>query len=66
MSDILHTYKPFISQGFISANGNSAKFIPICILLDTGSSQSLLLREVIHLSEKTRSDALIQGVECGF
>ena len=38
-SDILHTYKPFISEGFISPNGDSAKFTPICILQDTGSSQ---------------------------
>jgi hypothetical protein len=67
-SDILHTYKPFISEGFISPNGDSAKFTPIRILRDTGSSQSLLLRDVIPLSEKTftGSDALIQGVECGF
>ena len=64
-SNILHT---FISEGFISPNGDSAKFTPICILRDTGSSQSLLLKDVIPLSEKTftGSDALIQGVKCGF
>ena len=46
----------------------TAKFTPICILQDTGSSQSLLLMDVIPLSENTftGSDALIQGVECGF
>ena len=37
-SDILHTYKTFISEGFISSNGDSAKFTPIRILQDTGSS----------------------------
>ena len=67
-SDILHIYKPFILEGSISPNGDSAKFTPICILRDTGSSQSLLLKDVIPLSEKTftGSDALIQGVECSF
>ena len=41
---------------------------PIRILRDTGSSQTFLLKDVIHLSENTStgSDALIQGVECGF
>ena len=65
-SDILHTYKPFISEGFISPNGDSAKFTPICILCDNCSSHSLLLRDVIPFSEKifTGSDSLIQGVEC--
>ena len=67
-SDILHTYKPFISEGFISPNGDSAKFTHIGILRDTGSSQNLLLRDIIPLSEKTftGSGALIQGAECGF
>ena len=46
----------------------TAKFTPICIMRYTGSSQSLLLRDVIPLSEKTfmGSDVLIQVVECGF
>ena len=67
-SDVLQTYKHFISEDFISPDGDSAKFTPIRILQDIGSSQSLLLKDVISLSEKTftRSDALIQDVECGF
>ena len=74
-NNILHTYIPFISEGFISPNGDSAKFTPMRILRDTGSSQSLLLRDVIPLSEKTftSSDALIDesdaecsDAECSF
>ena len=65
-SDILKSYEPFISQGFISPNGDFAKFPHIRILRDTGSSQSLLLKVAFPLSEKIfmGSDALIQGVEC--
>ena len=67
-SDILKSNEPFISKAFISPNGDSAKFTPIHILWNTGSSQSLLLRDVIPMSEKTfmGSDALLQGVECSF
>ena len=44
------------------------KYTSTCILQDTGSSPSLLLRDVIPLTEKTfmGSDALIQGFECNF
>ena len=67
-SDVLQTYEPFISEVFISPDGDSAKVTPVRILRDTGSSQSLLLKDVIPLSTKTftGSDALIQDVECGF
>ena len=65
---MFYKLKLFISKAFISPDGDSAKFTPIRILRDTGSSQSLLLQDVIPLSEKTftGSDALIQGVECDF
>ena len=62
------TFKPFISQGFISTDENSAVIKRIHILRDTGASQSLLAEGVLGLSEQsaTRETELIQGVELGF
>ncbi|KAJ8046965.1 hypothetical protein HOLleu_05822 [Holothuria leucospilota] len=62
-------YLPFVSEGFISLDGNSAHPpIKIKILRDTGATQSLLLDGVLPLSDSTSTGAnvLIQGVECGF
>ncbi|KAJ8041401.1 hypothetical protein HOLleu_12209 [Holothuria leucospilota] len=66
---IKEEYLPFVSEGFISLDGNSAHPpVKIKILRDTGATQSLLLDGVLPLSDPTSTGAnvLIQGVECGF
>ena len=45
------TFKPFISQGYISIDQNSTERVPITILCDTGASQSLLVEGVLPPSE---------------
>ena len=66
--DVQEGYKPFMSEGFVSLNGDVASLQPITILRDTGASQSLILEGILPLSEKTSIGAsvLVQGVECGF
>ncbi|KAJ8032404.1 hypothetical protein HOLleu_25921 [Holothuria leucospilota] len=66
---IKEEYLPFVSEGFVSLDGNSAHPpVKIKILRDTGATQSLLLDGVLPLSDSTSTGAnvLIQGVECGF
>ncbi|KAJ8050209.1 hypothetical protein HOLleu_03318 [Holothuria leucospilota] len=66
---IKEEYLPFVSEGFISLDGNSAHPpVKIKILRDTGATQSLLLDGVLPLSDSTSTGAnvLLQGVECGF
>ncbi|KAJ8051189.1 hypothetical protein HOLleu_04659 [Holothuria leucospilota] len=66
---IKEEYLPFVSEGFISLDGNSAHPpVKIKILRDTGATQLLLLDGVLPLSDSTPTGAnvLIQGVECGF
>ena len=62
------TFKPFVSQGYISINRNSTEGVPILILCDAGASQSLLAEGVLPLSElsATGESVLIHGVELGF
>ena len=62
------TFKPFLSQGFISVCENDSKKKPIQILKDTGASQSLLIEGVLPLSEQsaTGDKVLIHGEELGF
>ncbi|MCG8117700.1 MAG: RNase H-like domain-containing protein [Candidatus Thiodiazotropha endolucinida] len=65
----MEIYEPFLSDGFVSLNGDSyAHPTPIKILRDTGASQSLILADTLPFSEKTSlgQSVLIQGVECGF
>ena len=61
-------HEPFLSDGFMSLNSDSAQSTPIKISRDTGASQSLILADTLPFSEKTTSgtSVLIQGVECGF
>jgi hypothetical protein len=61
-------YLPFISEGFVSLEGDNATLQPVKILRDTGASQSLLLEGILPLSEKSSAGAsvLVQGVELGF
>ena len=65
---IIEIYEPFLSDGFVSLNSDSAQSTPIKILRDTGASQSLILADTLPFSEKSSSgtSVLIQGVECGF
>ena len=65
---IMEIYEPFLSDGFVSLNSDSAQSTPISILRDTGASQSLILADTLPFSEKSSSgtSVLIQGVECGF
>ena len=65
---IMEIYEPFLSDGFVSLNSDSAQSTPIKILRDTGASQSLILADTLPFSEKSSSgtSVLIQGVECGF
>jgi len=55
---------PFVSEGFVSLTKEDAQ-VPVKILRDTGTSQSLMLQNVLPLSNKTSMDAnvLIQGLE---
>ena len=54
-------------NGFVSLSGDNCPPTPIKILRDTGAFQSLILADILPLSEKTSSgtSVLIQGVECG-
>ena len=65
---IMEIYEPFLSDGFVSLNSDSAQSTPIKILRDTGASQSLIKADTLPFSEKSSSgtSVLIQGVECGF
>ena len=58
-------FKPFISQSLISLVGNEDKAKPVSILRDTRVSQSLMLKDILLLSEQsyTGSNVLIQGVK---
>ena len=58
----------FLSDGFVSLNGDFTQSTPITILRDTEASQSLILADTLPFSEKTSSETsvLIQSVECGF
>ena len=64
----MEIYEPFLSDGFVSLNSDCAQSTPIKILRDSGTSQSLILADILPFSEKTSSgtSALIQGLECGF
>ena len=57
---------PFISKGFVSVS-KGEKSVPICVLRDTGATQSLLVEDTLPLSEKTATglQVLIQGIELG-
>ena len=63
--EIYELFLPFLSDGFVSLNSDSAHSTPIKILRDTGASQSLILADTLSFSEKTSSgtSVLIQGVE---
>ena len=64
----MEIYEPFLSDGFVSLNGDFAQSTPIKILRDTGAPPSLILADTMPFSEKTSSGTivLIQCVERGF
>ena len=63
----MEIYEPFMSEGMISLMGDLTKPIPVKILRDTGASRSVILADVLPLSEKTYSGSsvLLQGIKCG-
>ena len=65
MSETLpEEHHPFVSEGFVSLSEKDTQ-VPVKVLRDTGASQSLLIHNILPLSERTSLDAcvLIQGVE---
>ncbi|XP_033761567.1 uncharacterized protein LOC117343335 [Pecten maximus] len=65
---VMDKMKQFLSQGYVSPEGEDNNRIPITILRDTGSCQSLFLESALPVSEKTYmgADVLVQGVGSGF
>jgi len=59
-------YNPFISKCYVSLSKHGEK-VPVRILRDTGVTQSLLIEEVLPLSESTATGTKvqIQGTELG-
>ena len=51
----MEIYEPFLSDGFVSLNSDTAQSTPIKILRDTGASQSLILADTLPFSEKSSS-----------
>jgi len=60
------TYLPFVSEGLVSLTEDDAT-VPIQILRNTGATQSLLLQDVLPLTEQssTGTSVLVQRVELG-
>ena len=61
-------HEPFISQGLVSLVDEEAEAQSICVLRDSGISQSLLLEGVLPLiseSSYTKNNVLLQGAELG-
>lgn len=61
---IMQTYKPFLSDGCVST-GDIKNTTPIQILRDTGASQTLLQKDILHLSNSTFTGeyVLLQGID---
>ena len=57
---VMEIYEPFISEGMVSFMDDSTKPIRIKILRDTGSSQSIVLADVLPFSEKLSLRRLIR------
>ena len=66
-SDYMERYKPFISEGHVSLVGDNSDWKQIQILRDTGATQSLMLQNILPLSEESATGArvLISGIELG-
>ncbi|KAG1666925.1 hypothetical protein GQR58_018668 [Nymphon striatum] len=65
MDSLRDEFLPFVSEGFVALNENSPD-VPIRILRDTGSSQSILLKSTLNICDDGVTDfSLIQGIEGG-
>ena len=65
LSDIREEFMPFVSKGFVSLDERSdSPTYPVTILRDTGSTQSLLLKGEVPLSEESSlgTDVCITGI----
>ena len=64
----MEDYKHFKTKRFVSLIGDETSLQPIKILRDMGASQTLMLENILPLSEKTLAAAnvLLQGVDPGF
>ncbi|XP_054860848.1 uncharacterized protein LOC129347475 [Amphiprion ocellaris] len=63
ISDVDARFQPFVTQGFISVTGEGKK-VPIKILRDTAAYHSMMLSDVLPLSNETScgSDVLVWGI----
>ena len=63
----LNDFLPFISEGFIALPDEKATQKPVKILRDTGASVTLILEDLLPLSEKTYTgqNVLLKGIEMG-
>lgn len=61
------SYRPFVSQGFVSLTDHENSYVPISILRDTGAAQSVILSSVLPWSEESSCgySVLLQGIEMG-
>uniref|UniRef100_A0A8C5DT92 Gypsy retrotransposon integrase-like protein 1 n=1 Tax=Gouania willdenowi TaxID=441366 RepID=A0A8C5DT92_GOUWI len=57
MLDVDSRFEPFVTQGFVSVTGEEKEKAPINILRDTAAYQSVMLRDVLPLSDETSCDA---------
>uniref|UniRef100_A0A3P9C6A9 Gypsy retrotransposon integrase-like protein 1 n=1 Tax=Maylandia zebra TaxID=106582 RepID=A0A3P9C6A9_9CICH len=59
------SYRPFVSEGFVSLNEKEEDRVPIMILRDTGAAQTLILKGILPFSDDSfcGSDALVWGVK---
>ena len=64
----MESYETFLSDSFVTLDSDFAQSTSITISWGTGASQCLTLADRLPFSEKTSSatNALFQGVECGF
>ena len=61
-------WESFLTDGFVSLTSDVCPPTPVIIVRGTGSSQSLILADLLPLPEKSTSGTsdIIQGVRCGF
>jgi hypothetical protein len=62
--DNMESFKPFITEGFVSLQSDETHLQPIKILRDTAAAQTLILEKVLPFSEQSSncSEVLIKGV----
>ena len=59
----LENFKGFISEGKVSTLGNPENEKPVVMLRDTGSSQSLMLKDILPFEEtQDKASVLIKGI----